>query len=143
MKYLFLFSLFLVVAKGCGDKKLEGVVVAKIGEEVSLKIGEALHIEGSDKAGFMFSSVENDSRCPRGLDCIQAGAATILIEEMNVTPKQVNIPAKMGKSGVFFNIKGARIKVISLDPYPVSGQGGIKPEDYVLTIKLIEGSASM
>ena len=143
MKYLLLFSLFLVAAKGCGDKEMKDVTTVAIGEKATLKIGEMLHVEGSTKDGFRFSSVENDSRCPKGVNCIQAGSVTILVEEMNAKSQQVNIPADIARSGKIFDIEGAKVKVLSVDPYPVNGQGAIKQEDYSLTIMLMEGNPKM
>ncbi|MEL6141913.1 MAG: hypothetical protein AAFQ37_02300 [Bacteroidota bacterium] len=141
MKYLFFLSLFLVVAKGCRDKKVDGVIMADYGEEITLKLGEAMKLAGGDKQGFLFSSVENDSRCPKGVSCIQAGSATILVEEMNVTPKQVNIPADArGKTS--FSIQGAKIIILSLNPYPVQGEK-ITMEDYRLVLRVEEGAPKL
>jgi len=141
MKYLFFLSLFLVVAKGCGDKKVDGVVMADYGDEVTIKLGEALQLSSGDKQGFLFSSVENESRCPKGVSCLQAGSATILVEEMNATPKQVNIPADArGKTN--FNIDGAKITVLRLDPYPAQGEK-IAMEDYRLVIRVEEGAPKL
>lgn len=143
MKYLLLFSLFLVAAKGCGDKKMEGVTTAKIGQEVSLKVGEILQLDGSETQGFRFSSVENDSRCPIGMSCVQAGSANILIEEIDREPKQISIPAKGSRSNTTFGINGAKVKILSLDPYPESGAGKPQQEDYILTVAIMEGNPSM
>lgn len=122
---------------------MDGVTTASIGDEISLKVGEMLHLEGSDTQGFRFSSVENDSRCPKGVNCIQAGAANILIEEMNREPKQITIPAKGSRSNTTFSINGAKVKVLSLDPYPENGAGKPTQEDYVLKVKLMAGAPSM
>ena len=122
---------------------MDGVTTAKIGETVSLKVGEMLHLDGSDTKGFRFSSVENDSRCPRGMNCFQAGAANILVEEMNQEPKQVTLPAEGSRSTTTFSINGDKVKIIKLDPYPESGVEKPKPEDYILTVELMEGAPSM
>ncbi len=142
MKYLLFVSLFLVAAKGCGDKKVEGVTVADFGEEVTLAVGEALKIKGTDDQGFLFLSVEQESRCPTGVNCIQAGSATILVEQMNAAPKQVTIPANLERSRTKFSINGATVIIMALDPYPVDGQR-TAPEDYELKVKLEASAANM
>lgn len=141
MKYLFLLSIFLVAAKGCGDKTVEGVIVAEMGDEVSLAIGEALQIKGSKTEGFLFLNVERDSRCPKDVNCIQAGAATIAIEEMNGQPRQVNIPAD-SRSNPTFMINGAKVTILGLDPYPSAGSK-TAPGDYRLRVQLSEGASKL
>lgn len=141
MKYLFLLSIFLVAAKGCGDKTVEGVIQAEMGEEVTLAVGEALQIKGSKSDGFLFLTVERDSRCPKGVNCIQAGAATIAVEEMSGKPRQVTIPAD-ARSKPNFSIKGAKVTILGLDPYPQSGSK-TAPEDYRLRVMLSEGASNM
>lgn len=138
MKYLLLFSLFLAVSKGCGDKKIDGIRTADYGDEVTIAVGEALRIKDTE-SGFLFFSVERDSRCPRGANCIQAGAATIVVEEMTGSPRQINIPAEGSRNRTSFTINRAKIEILSLAPYPTGGEK-IDPADYALTVKISEGN---
>lgn len=132
-----------MAGKGCGDKGKEGIVTAKIGDEVSVKVGQILRLKDGDTQGFRFSSVENDNRCPIGMNCLQAGAATILIEEAEGSPRQINVAAKGSRASTFFDIKGARVKVLALDPYPDANAERPAPEDYVLRLELRPGAPSL
>lgn len=141
MKYLLLFSLFLVVHKGCGDKPLANEATSiQVGERVTLAVGEMLRVKGSEKAGFRFTSVENDNRCPTGLSCFQAGSATLLLEALDSPPKQLNIPADDGGNGTNLTYGGAKVKIISVDPYPSKEQPKIPADKYSITLELLATS---
>ncbi|MEM9835072.1 MAG: hypothetical protein AAF828_01140 [Bacteroidota bacterium] len=141
MKYLFFLSIMLVAAKGCGDKTPEGIQQAEMGEEITLSVGEALQVKGSETDGFLFVSVEQDSRCPTGVNCIQSGEATIAIEEITGKPRQVKVGTDKRSLGSF-TIKGAKVKIMGLDPYPTSGSR-IPKESYKLRVMLSPTSAAM
>ncbi len=133
MKYILLFALLLSAAKGCKDKAPPPTAY---GEEKTLAVGEILHLAAGENQGFMFLSVERDSRCPKGVNCIQAGEATIVVEEISGGPKQVTVPAE-SRAKPSFMIKGAKIEVLSLDPYPTDGQR-TPFADYTLRVKVLE-----
>ena len=63
----------LVIA-GCGP----GGSKVALGEEFSLKIGESAEIRGEDLE-ITFLEVLEDSRCPKGVQCVWAGRAVCLV----------------------------------------------------------------
>lgn len=84
-----------------------------IGRPVTLVPGQTVPLPAG--AGLSFKAVESDSRCPPGVQCIQAGEATVLFElrpaggeaqplRLTTTP-----PADRGAAG------GWRIKLLELD----------------------------
>ncbi len=132
MKYILLLAILLSSTKACKEKEMKPTA---FGEEKTLAVGEVFRLEGEANQGFLFVSVERDSRCPTGVNCIQAGAATIVIEEIAGGPRQVTIAAD-SRANPSFTIKGAKIEVLELAPYPTDG---IRTpfEDYTLRVKAI------
>jgi hypothetical protein len=49
-----------------------------LGETFSVKVGESVSVTGAGLS-VMFTALVSDSRCPRGMQCIQAGNAVITV----------------------------------------------------------------
>lgn len=94
--------------------------------------GDAIQVKGQT-GSFTFVSVENDSRCPKGVNCIQAGEATILVELMDGKQKRVTIDAdyRRVERVVTGNVV---VDIIALNPYPVNAKPTAK-EDYKLLLR--------
>ena len=99
-----------------------------VGQEVSSADG---------KLKIKFVSVPEDSRCPKGVNCIWAGNARVVLQvgeatgkpsrvELNTNPREATDAAE-GDYGLY------RIKLIGVAPYPVSGQT-IAPKSYTATL---------
>jgi hypothetical protein len=90
---------------------------------VSLKLGQRHKI---DKAATIeFVAVSSDSRCPQGVNCIQAGEATV---ELSLVQDEKPIPVTLATSPQersSADAGGRKIVLKSLlpDPPPVGGAG--------------------
>lgn len=107
------------------------------GEPADLFPGQSLAVTKS-KAAFTFTRVVTDSRCPTGLDCIQAGEAVVLVTLPDGKGTTVRIPAD-SRTPVTFSIPDGSVSVISLKPYPAARQK-INPGDYRLSVKVTKAA---
>ena len=88
-----------------------------IGESFEMKIGESVTIR-DEHLSFIFDSVPEDSRCPRGRVCIWAGNAVVVLK----------FPDSMESLNTYSEPRGItkgiyKISLLSLAPYP----GGAYP----------------
>jgi hypothetical protein len=102
-----------------------------------LNVGqEGLTADGKLKIKFV--SVPEDSRCPKGVNCIWAGNARVLLQvgkptgaqaklELNTNPREATDGAAGGGYGQY------QIKLVEVAPYPVTGQTG-KPRNHTITL---------
>ncbi len=105
------------------------------GSEEMLKVGESCQLEKS--AGTLkFLAVVEDSRCPKGVNCIQAGAATIMVEVDGVN-RRLTIDADP-KTITRTPITGGTVEILSLSPYP-EARIRIDPAQRAIRIKIVEG----
>lgn len=83
-----------------------------------------------------FVEVSEDSRCPKGVNCVWGGEAIIVVNaaeggqdlgnfSLTLRPDKINL-AVASFSGYF-------IKFVSLDPYPVSDRL-TRPEEYIASL---------
>jgi hypothetical protein len=87
----------------------------------TLHVGQAARLAKSD-LDLYFRRVAADSRCPRGVQCIQAGEAVAIMEGriLKAPPESfdVHLTSDSLADRVF---DGYRIRMVDLDPYPVAG----------------------
>ena len=93
----------------------------------------------SENLRVRFVSVANDSRCPKGVECVWAGNVEVLLEvgtrsgrakktlrlNTNASPER---PAED-------EYRGYTIKLVDLKPYPRAGRK-IRPSEYTATLLL-------
>ena len=96
--------------------------------EIALHVGEKAQVQGGELV-VTFVGVTQDSRCPKGEQCITAGKAVVNLE---ATPRgESPVAFQLDTSSAYeHEIVGLRIGLVSLDPLPVSGRP-ISPADYV------------
>ena len=105
----------------------------EVGDNEKLSPGETVMVEGYN-GSLTFVEVINDSRCPEGANCIQAGEAQLSIRIAGGMAKEVVIPAdyrtaeRIVSEDVVYN-------VVRLSPYPKDGRA-IQPEDYELEVNV-------
>lgn len=137
MKYLLL-SILLVAgyAKGCKDK---GTV--NFDEDFVLAPGDVVRLADSDiYVGFM--GVVNESRCPKGVNCIRAGDVTITLATGKDAGRTFEMKLDAGQKGPNKRQLGTyTMELHEVTPYP-SADGQIAPEDYRVTLR-VTGAASM
>ena len=105
------------------------------GTSLELSIGTPI-ADPASRATFTFVRVVDDSRCPKGVQCVWEGDATI---ELRVTPDQgepetvqLHVNARTAKDVV---VGGWRLVLDRLDPYPENGRP-IDARDYRAVISI-------
>ena len=123
-------SLMLVVGTACRS----GDATARLGEEVSLSIGQTVAISGEGLT-ITFKGVPEDSRCARDVTCIWAGQVRCTVDVTTngettsldlIQPGLTDAPASLEHGGYVFTF--------SVDPYPEEAEVGIAPGDYILRL---------
>ncbi len=126
------------VASVAGSSEPKSVA---LGESFELKVGESAQIE-AEALQIGFEGVPADSRCPKGERCIWEGDATVRVwlqqaSETKETHELHTAPKEHGSVSYL----GYGLRLVSLDPYPVSGKT-IEQRDYQATLEVTRGSAT-
>jgi hypothetical protein len=124
-------SLFCAGAQAGGSRQV------KLGEPLELRVGEKVSI-GEGEVLLRFVGVTQDSRCPKGEQCIVAGKAVASFEAAPRTGEAVTFELETGGSASESSetdVSGFRISLRGLDPYPVTGRS-ISPQDYVARLSV-------
>jgi hypothetical protein len=106
-----------------------------LGNQFNLKVDQTITVK-PDNIIVKFLSVTEDSRCPSDVVCVWAGQVSILI---NVTKNGENlgdITLTLGVSNpdlAVKNVSGYNVKVVAVNPYPISTHK-IEPSEYIVTL---------
>jgi len=103
-------------------------------DELTLSPGQAAAVDAAGSLRVRFDGVQNDSRCPTDVACIQAGDAVVGITVIGADRSRQRYELHTtGASAVVHN--GLTIALETLDPRPV-GSRPIRPADYRLTLRV-------
>ncbi len=103
-----------------------------------LGAGESVRVEAAGLE-IAFTKVAADSRCPRGERCIWEGSATVHLDVTGADGRRELVLHTSTGSGPVAAPYGAWwIRLVSLEPYPVSG-GVIEARAYVATLQVDHG----
>jgi hypothetical protein len=121
---------FVMAADGQARRKIVP------GKNFVLRVGqEVLTVDGKLKIKFL--SVPEDSRCPKGVNCIWAGNARIVLQVGKLTGKPVILELDTNPRSTTHTAEGGfglyQIKLIEVAPYPLNGQT-IAPRSYAATL---------
>lgn len=111
---------FLLVAilASCAQDPIISRTVS-LNEQFTIKAGHQVVIK-DEKLSVQFSSVQNESRCPTGVQCVWEGNAAISIEVSKKRKKSVqailNTNTTIQPNEVAY--KKYRVKLLGLNPYP-------------------------
>jgi len=98
-----------------------------------LRVGDVVQIDGSI-AALTFKAVTRDSRCPKGVRCIRAGEAVVVLELREgadeTSTLTFDVPPGGGASQ---SVRRYQIELVSLDPQ-AEADVEIAPRDYTATI---------
>lgn len=112
MKTLSLVIFFLIACVA----PLNTVEEPTLDKEFSIKINGHAVIK-NEAIKITFNKVLEDSRCPKGANCIDAGNARVsLTVAKNSDKKTVELDSYEGKTSVEY--QGCEIKFVGLEPYP-------------------------
>jgi hypothetical protein len=114
---------------------------ASLGERASLKPGQDLVVRG-ENLSVRFISVLEDSRCPKGEQCLVAGRARIALDLEKAGEKPERIELETADPPSAADYWGYEITLLGLAPYPVAGRS-IIPSDYVATLVVSRAAAAL
>jgi hypothetical protein len=126
---LAILSLLLVFTTALSQASSDVKQVAS-NQEFEIKVGEKVSVEGLKLS---FTAVAEDSRCPKGVDCIWAGNGKIILKVSKAGRRASSINLNTGIEPKHKLYYGYDIKLVSLNPYPQKGEK-IKRGDYVATL---------
>lgn len=109
-----------------------GAASVTVGVPFTLRPGTRAALT-DDGTVIRFDAVEGDSRCPRDVQCIRAGDATVVL---TVTPPRdgaVTVRVLVDPSEGDAKVNGLLVRVTALAPTPVS-TSTIAPDDYAATL---------
>ena len=112
---------------------------APLNQEFRMKVSEAVGFNGGDLE-LRFLSVVEDSRCPKGEQCITEGNGKIELQLKRSRKQPVTVELNTSSGTQKADYDGYEVKFVGLEPYPKMG-GSIKPADYV-AIVLVSRNAS-
>ena len=102
---------------------------------LELGVGQTSRVAGTE-ASVTFVRVVEDSRCPKGVQCVWAGNATIELRVTSGSGKpelvQLQLDAPTGTTVV---AKGLHLTLQRLDPYPENGRS-VSERDYRAAIAI-------
>ncbi|MDA0364936.1 MAG: hypothetical protein O3B31_11100 [Chloroflexi bacterium] len=109
-----------------------GSTSATIGKPFTLRPGTSAALT-DDGTVIRFDAVENDSRCPRDVQCIRAGDATVVLTVTMPGGVATTVRVLVDPSEGVASVHGLRMNVTVLAPTPVS-TSTIAPGDYAATL---------
>jgi len=142
----FLTGFLLIITSifaGCRNSNDQGVIKASIGKEFNLPLGK-IALLSSENLKIIFEDVLGDSRCPKGVVCIQAGEVTCKLsivdtDETGSSPEILILKA-MGLVNGYSQVKWSHKNIsyiinFNVEPYPEAGSQ-INKNDYLLVLKI-------
>jgi hypothetical protein len=128
---LFVSFLLLFLMTGWTEPSAK-VKRAQLGREFTLRAGEQVLIK---EAGLKisFSLVGEDSRCPKGVNCIWAGNGKVVLKVSRGSAKPVDVELNTNVEPKAHRFQDYDIKLVGLSPYPQKDVI-IKRSQYVVTL---------
>jgi hypothetical protein len=109
------------------------------GQPFDLALGQSAHL-ASDQFSVTFAQVIEDSRCPKGVECVWAGQVA---EMLDVSQNgQASSPVKLTLGGAgrpsdaaMAQVAGHTVQLMAVEPYPQNGKKPA-PADYTVTLEV-------
>lgn len=127
-RFVFFAVLLLTFASVVAQTR-EKVIV--LDQEFKLKIGESAKAREGLKVEF--DSVTEDSRCPKGVTCVWAGNAKVLLKVEKDAAKPANVELNTNINPRASRYMEYELSLKELKPYPESDTA-IKTSDYEVTL---------
>lgn len=129
MKRSVFFAVLLLTLASITAQPGERVIV--LDQEFKLKIGESA--KASEGLKIEFDSVTEDSRCPKGVTCVWAGNAKILLKVKKDAGKAADVELNTNINPKTSRYLEYELSLKELKPYPESN-AAIKSSDYEVTL---------
>lgn len=112
------------------------MAAARLDESLTLRLGESARVEDFDLT-VSFAEVSSDSRCPKDVNCIQAGEAVIQLELRTDAGERavIELTVPPGGSSVAKSFGAFLVTVVELHPEKESDKT-IDPSAYRATVKI-------
>ncbi len=132
MKLPVLVVILFITLVGATTKSTRKVI--KVDQEFTLKVGQSARSEDS---GFKitFASVKEESRCPKGVTCVWAGNAKILVEISKDAAGSTSFELNTNINPRSGRYLGYELSLDKLDPYPKADEQ-LKQSQYEATLVL-------
>ncbi len=130
MKRSVFFAVLLLTFASIAAQPGKRVIVLE--QEFKLKIGEGAKAPG-EGLKVEFDSVAEDSRCPKGVNCVWAGNAKIILKVKKDTGKPANVELNTNINPKTSRYLEYELRLKELKPYPESN-ATIKSSDYEVTL---------
>ena len=129
-RFSFLLCLVLLIPllSGCGD-----TVKASLDSQFTLSPGQSVNIAG-ESMDIKFIGITQDSRCPTGVECIQAGNVSCNIDITQNGSRNHILLTETGGPGASQGYMSQKyMLVFNISPYPEAGKT-ISKSDYRLSM---------
>jgi hypothetical protein len=134
---IFLLALPLVC---CAQATAPPAVEVSPGQEFTVKLGQTVKVKG-EGISVKFASVLEDSRCPRGEQCIRQGSAKIRLEVTGGEGQPVTLELDTEPGRQEAAHLGYAVTLVALNPYPTVNRQAA-PEDYQATLVVNKNRAN-
>jgi hypothetical protein len=132
LSVLVLVSLSMMLIGSACTRQPVGLT-ADLGQQVTLAPGQSVSING-EPLKLQFVKVVNESRCPKGAQCIWEGQVTCLAEITLKDMQKSMVLTQLGGSPAEMDISGYKIS-FTVDPYPELNKT-IKAANYRLNLTI-------
>jgi hypothetical protein len=105
---------------------------AALDQEFEIKIGKQVSIR-DERLKVSFNYVAEDSRCPEGVQCIQAGNGKIVLSLSKAGKRSGKITLNTMRDPKHDAYREYDVKLVSLNPYPKKDVH-IRKKEYVATL---------
>lgn len=113
---------------------------ARLGREFKVKVGRVVQLKG-ESLRLKLVAVENDSRCPKNVNCVWAGNAEVLLEvgtpgarAKELLRLSTNPSPQSAGEGKY---RRYQVKLVELSPQPRDGRK-ISPGEYTATLLVVK-----
>ncbi len=86
-----------------------------------------------------FAGVDEDSRCPKSVECFWAGQAKVRLSVVVAGAAAGDVSLTLPSNLPSVQVKGYDLKATELEPYPAT-PGPINPQDYAVTLVLTKST---
>ena len=106
--------------------------VVRYDQPFRLAYGRTVKVERT-KTRARFAELIEDSRCPRNVQCIQAGRARVRLSVQRGNAAPVSIELSTDQDSATRNAGGVTWELQAVEPYPTAGVER-RPQDYTITL---------
>ena len=129
----------LVALIVCGAQaKVRARKTVRLNQNFVLRMGQEV-VVAEQKLNVKFVSVPEDSRCPKGVNCIWAGNVRVQLQVTKTGSKASKVELSLNPrdfpDGEAANYGNYKLKLVGVDPYPIVDQP-IKAGDYTVTLSI-------